>query len=161
MALDPARVGMAPCTMIRSSNSCSFTTAERGPVQTYKIYVSKGRDRVNEIRSELFDFPEILDVFITGRPDSLVVVYQGRPRPAQWLRALRTAGYALPGRSRSGHRRHRPQSLAGPCADDHAAWDRRPDTSKNPASARPKDDVGSESYIHSDMMRYQLAVDLS
>ena len=71
-------------------------------MQTCQIYVSKGRDRVNEIRSELFVFPEILDVFITGRPDSLVVVCRGRPRPAEWLRALRTVGYDLPPRSHSG-----------------------------------------------------------
>ncbi len=75
---------------------------KRSPVQTYQIYVSKGRDRVNEIRSELFTFPEILDVFITGRPDSLVVVCQGRPRPAEWLRTLRAVGYDLPHRIPSG-----------------------------------------------------------
>jgi hypothetical protein len=62
-------------------------------VQTHQINVSKGRDRVNEIRAELFKFPEILDVFVTGRPDSLVVVCSGRPRPAEWLRALRAVGY--------------------------------------------------------------------
>jgi hypothetical protein len=70
-------------------------------VQTCQIYVARGRDKVNEIRSELFIFPEILDVFITGRPDSLIVVCQGRPRPAEWLRALRAGGYALPHRSHS------------------------------------------------------------
>ena len=73
----------------------TLPTAERGPVQTCQIGVAEGRDRVNEIRSELFGFPEILEVFITGRPDSLVVVYQGRPRPAEWLRALRAVGYEL------------------------------------------------------------------
>jgi hypothetical protein len=71
-------------------------------VQTYQIGVAEGRDRVNEIRSELFGFPEILEVFITGRPDSLVVVCQGRPRPAEWLRALRAAGYELATRSHPG-----------------------------------------------------------
>jgi hypothetical protein len=83
--------------------ACSryFTTAERGPVQTYQIYVSNGRDSVHEIRSELFVFPEILDVFVTGRPDSLVVVCQGRPRPAEWLLALRAVGYDVPPRSQS------------------------------------------------------------
>jgi hypothetical protein len=75
-------------------------------VQTYKIYVSKGRDRVNEIRSELFVFPEILEVFVTGRPDSLVVVCRGRPRPAEWLRALRLARYDV------AHRRHSPTPAA-------------------------------------------------
>ena len=57
---------------------------------------------MNEIRSELFVFPEILDVFVTGRPDSLVVVCQGRPRPAEWLRALRAARYDVAHRSPSG-----------------------------------------------------------
>jgi hypothetical protein len=71
-------------------------------VQTYRIYVSKGRDRVDEIRGRLFVFPEVLDVFVTGRPDSLVVVCWGRPRPAEWLRALRAVGYDLPRRSDFG-----------------------------------------------------------
>jgi len=48
---------------------------------------------VLEIRSELFVFPEILEVFVTGRPDVLVVVCSGRPRPTPWLRTLRAAGY--------------------------------------------------------------------
>jgi hypothetical protein len=68
-------------------------------VQTYRIHVSKGRERVDEIRSQLFAFSEVLDVFVTGRPDALVVVCSGRPRPAEWLRALRAVGYDLPRRS--------------------------------------------------------------
>jgi hypothetical protein len=51
---------------------------------------------VNEVRSELFNFPEVLDVFITGRPDALVVVCSGRPRPGEWLGALRRVGYHIP-----------------------------------------------------------------
>jgi hypothetical protein len=50
---------------------------------------------VNEVRSELFNFPEVLDVFITGRQDALVVVCSGRPRPGEWLRALRRVGYEV------------------------------------------------------------------
>jgi hypothetical protein len=65
-------------------------------VQTHQIHVLHGRDMVNEVRSELFGFPEVLDVFITARPDALVVVYSGRPRPGEWLGALRRAGYELP-----------------------------------------------------------------
>lgn len=76
-------------------------SAERGSVQTYQIHVSRGRDRVNEIRSELFGFSAVLDVFVTGRPDSLVVVCWGRPRPAEWLRVLRAVGYDVPARRRS------------------------------------------------------------
>jgi hypothetical protein len=67
-------------------------------VQTYQINVSQGRDKVHEIRRELFAFSEVLDVFITGRPDAVVVVCAGRPRPSTWLRALRAVGYEVPNR---------------------------------------------------------------
>jgi hypothetical protein len=67
-------------------------------VQTYQINISKGRDSVHEIRGELFAFPEVLDVFVTGRPDSLIVVCWGHPRLGEWLRALRAAGYEVPAR---------------------------------------------------------------
>jgi hypothetical protein len=69
-------------------------------VQTHQISVSRGRDSVDEIRKKLFEFPEVLEVFITGRPDSLVVVCSGRPRPGEWLRALRAVGYQVPARRR-------------------------------------------------------------
>jgi hypothetical protein len=65
-------------------------------VQTYQINVSRARDMVQEIRHKLFEFPEVLDVFVTGRSDWLVVVSRGRPRPGEWLRALRAAGYQVP-----------------------------------------------------------------
>ena len=65
----------------------------KDPVQTHALHVSNGRDSVLEIRHELFGFPEVLDVFATGRQDVLVVVCAGRPRPAEWLRALRAVGY--------------------------------------------------------------------
>jgi hypothetical protein len=71
-------------------------------VQTHQINISHGRDNVREIRHALFVFSEILDVFVTSRPDSLVVVCAGRPRPGEWLRALRAVGYEAPTR-----RRHR------------------------------------------------------
>jgi hypothetical protein len=64
-------------------------------VQTYQIHVAGARDRVHAIRSELFVFPEILEVFVTGNPNSLVVVCAGRPRPGDWLRAIRTRGYEV------------------------------------------------------------------
>jgi hypothetical protein len=67
-------------------------------MQTHQIHVSNGRDRVHEVRSELFIFPEVLDVFITGRPDALVVLCSGRPRPGEWLGALRRVGYDVPAR---------------------------------------------------------------
>lgn len=58
-------------------------------MQTHKLHVSGARKYVDDIRSELFAFPEVLEVFVTGRPDVLLVVYAGRPRPGEWLRALR------------------------------------------------------------------------
>ena len=70
-------------------------------MQTHQIHVSDGRHRVHEIRTELFAFPEVLDVFVTGRPDALVVVNWGRPRPGEWQRALRAVGYHVPARPRT------------------------------------------------------------
>jgi hypothetical protein len=67
-------------------------------VQTYQITISQGRDKVDEIRRVLFAFSEILDVFVTGRPDLLVVVCAGRPRLRDWRRALRAFGYDIPAR---------------------------------------------------------------
>ena len=70
-------------------------------MQTYRISISQGRGNVHGIRSELFAFSEILDVFVTGRSDSLVVICAGRPRLGEWLRALRAAGYEPPARRRA------------------------------------------------------------
>lgn len=70
-------------------------------MQTYQLTISQGRDNVYEIRRELFAFSEILDVFVTSRPDSLVVVCAGRPRLGEWRRALRAAGYEIPARRSS------------------------------------------------------------
>jgi hypothetical protein len=64
-------------------------------VQTHQINISHGRDNAQEIRRELFAFSEILGVFVTSRPESLVVVYAGRPRLGEWLRAV---GYEVPAR---------------------------------------------------------------
>jgi hypothetical protein len=75
-------------------------------MRTHQIQVSGAREQVHEIRGELLAFPEVLDVVVTARPDALVVVYLGRPRPAEWLRALRAIGYRTPAR-------------------DHARWPRR------------------------------------
>jgi hypothetical protein len=67
-------------------------------MQTHSIQVRHGRERAPEIRHELFAFSEVLEVFVTARPDVLVVVCSGRPRPAEWLGALRAAGYEIPPR---------------------------------------------------------------
>lgn len=73
-------------------------------MQTHEIQVSRAREDVDEIRVALFAFPEVLEVFVTGRPDFLVVVYAGHPRPGEWLRALRAIGCRMPAR---GHARWR------------------------------------------------------
>jgi hypothetical protein len=70
-------------------------------VQTHQIHVSNGRDRVDEVRTELFTFSEVLDVFVTSRPDALVVVCSGCPRPGEWLRHLCSVGYDVPPRRRA------------------------------------------------------------
>jgi hypothetical protein len=67
-------------------------------VHTHEIHVAGGREAVSEIRRNLFLFSEVLDVLATSRPDSLVVVFSGRPRPAEWNRHLRDVGYELPRR---------------------------------------------------------------
>jgi hypothetical protein len=69
-------------------------------MQTHPIHVTDGRELVLEVRSALFVFSEVLDVFVTGRSDVLVVVCAARPRPAQWLAELRAAGYQIPVRRR-------------------------------------------------------------
>jgi hypothetical protein len=74
-------------------------------MQTHQIRVSGARQSVHVIRNELFAFPEILEVFATGRPDALVVVYVGRPRPGEWLRGLRRLGFRTPARVTPGTRR--------------------------------------------------------
>lgn len=78
-------------------------------MQTQQIHVSGAREQAHEIRSELFAFPEVLDVFVTGRPDVLVVVYAGRPRPGEWLSALRAVGYRSPARNHARWPRYKPR----------------------------------------------------
>ena len=71
-------------------------------MQSHALHVIDGRERALEIRAELFVFGDVLDVFVTARPDVVVVACAGRPHPAEWLRALRAAGYEIPAR---GHAR--------------------------------------------------------
>jgi hypothetical protein len=82
-------------------------------MQTHQIQVSGAKEQVHGIRDELFAFPEVLDVFVTGRPDILVVVYAGRPRPGEWLHALQAVGYRTPTRShaRCSGSKHRAEDL--------------------------------------------------
>jgi hypothetical protein len=99
-------------------------------VQTYQITITKGRENVHGIRRELFAFAEVLDVFVTGRPDLLVIVCAGRPRLGEWRRALRAVGYEVPPRqhssasattARSIIRIHAPVSEIDPARRPHAA----------------------------------------
>lgn len=69
-------------------------------MQTHPIHVTDGHELVLDVRVALFVLPEVLDVFVTGRPDVLVVVCSGHPRPTRWLAALRAAGYQIPVRRR-------------------------------------------------------------
>jgi hypothetical protein len=84
-------------------------------MQTHPIHVADGRELVLEVRSELFAFGDVLDVFATGRPDVLVVVCSGRPRPAQWLAVLRAAGFEIQVRrhAKSGGALRTGRELAG------------------------------------------------
>lgn len=48
------------------------------------------------VRWELFVFPDVRDVLVTARPDTLLVVHRGPARVAEWLAALveaRTIGH--------------------------------------------------------------------
>lgn len=96
-------------------------------MQTHRIQVSGARESVHEIRGELFAFPEVLEVFVTGRPDFLVVVCAGRPRPGEWLRALGAIGCRIPARA-------------------HARWPRpeRRSESLLPAIVEPPDAVAPD-----------------
>jgi hypothetical protein len=44
------------------------------------------------VRWELFVFSDVRDVLPTPRPDTIVIVHRGVPRPAQWLAALQDVG---------------------------------------------------------------------
>jgi hypothetical protein len=112
-------------------------TGRRDLVQTYQIHVAGARDRVHAIRTELFVFPEILEVFVTGNPNSLVVVCAGRPRPGDWMRAIRTLGYEVLARRRPTttafdvdltHKAGTPENIPG--CSPAAARRRRPRTTK-------------------------------
>ena len=69
-------------------------------MQTHLIHVIGGHERVRDVRCELFAFSDVLDVVVSGQPDLLVVVCSGRPCPAEWLAALRAAGFQIPVRHR-------------------------------------------------------------
>jgi hypothetical protein len=67
-------------------------------MQTHPLHVADARSRLDSVRAELLAFTDVLDVFPTGRADVLVVICSGRPRPGEWVGALRAAGYRIPPR---------------------------------------------------------------
>ena len=69
-------------------------------MQTHPLHVSDAGARFDELRTELLAFADVLEVFSTGQGDLLVVICSGRPRPGEWVRALRAAGYRIPSRRR-------------------------------------------------------------
>lgn len=62
-------------------------------MQTHKLQISDPSPDIRAIRWELFVFDEILDVRSSQEPDEIVVVFEGRPRPGEWIGWLRHAGY--------------------------------------------------------------------
>lgn len=77
-------------------------------MQTHPLHVSDASKRLDELRTELFAFTDVLEVFSTGHADMLVVICSGRPRPGEWVRALRAAGYRIPPRRHPGKARGAP-----------------------------------------------------
>lgn len=73
-----------------------------GHMQTHLLRVSGAESHFDQLRDELMVFNDVLDVFSTSRPDALVVVCSGRPRPGEWTHALRAAGHTIPPRRRAG-----------------------------------------------------------
>jgi hypothetical protein len=61
-------------------------------MHTHEIHIAGAQETAGKARDCLFAFPEVLDVLITSRRDSLIVVFAGRPRPAEWSDRLRAAG---------------------------------------------------------------------
>ena len=64
-------------------------------------------ERFDGVRQVLLAFTDVLEVFSTGQAEMVVVICSGRPRPGEWARGLRAAGYRIP------PRRH-PGKTAGP-----------------------------------------------
>jgi hypothetical protein len=71
-------------------------------MQTHSLRVKDARDQLEDLRAELMTFNDVLDVFFTGHADTVVVFCSGRPHPAEWARALQSAGYTIPPRRHAG-----------------------------------------------------------
>lgn len=75
----------------------------------FQICVPQARHFLGDIRSRLAEFPEIVVVLRTRRPDLLELCYTaGHARPHAWLAALRAAGYRI----QHGPLRSEPESAA-------------------------------------------------
>lgn len=109
-------------------------------MQTHPLRVSLVQGQPEDIRAELMLFTDVLDVFATSRTDTVVVVCAGRPRPAEWVRALRAAGYTIPPRL---HPRRSPDASAL-CASRPSSPGRRagaPGDARFPWAGRFRSDV--------------------
>jgi hypothetical protein len=80
-------------------------------MQTHPLHISDARERFDDVRAELLEFTDVLEVFSTGQADVLVLVCSGRPRPGEWVHALRAAGYGIPPRRRAGNLRRAPRPI--------------------------------------------------
>lgn len=66
-------------------------------MHVYELRVPAASDprRLAAVRWDLFVFPQVRDVVATSRSGVIGVVYEGeRPAAVEWVRTLRTAGYA-------------------------------------------------------------------
>ena len=54
------------------------------------------RSNRGPIRWELFLHPDVRDVLVTPREDTLMVLFRGEPDPSGWARTLEAAGFPAP-----------------------------------------------------------------
>jgi hypothetical protein len=94
-------------------------------MQTHQLRVLDAEAQLDELRAELMVFTDVLEVFSSARPDTIVIVCSGRPRPAEWVRALRAAGYTMPARHHAGRGRRaaRPESRRHNNRSEHLLHD--------------------------------------
>ena len=67
-------------------------------MRTYEMRLPGFDARGNRglIRWELFLHPDVREVLLTPREDTLCVVFQGQPDPARWADTLTAAGFPEP-----------------------------------------------------------------
>jgi hypothetical protein len=79
-------------------------------MQSHPLHLSDARERFDGVREVLLAFTDVLEVFSTGQAELVVVICSGRPRPGEWVRALRAAGYRIPPRRHPGRAPSAPPS---------------------------------------------------